>query len=205
MSQSEKIKFLSENEIHRLREYAENRAIVDLNKGRRTGVVEWMTLDLACLGLRASEIRNLLVGDVHINNRSYLTVRTLKRRMAVEDKIPLEGSIRDHLKAYLKWKRDSGESMAADAPLLVSNKGKCFSLRGVEYLMKRLLFGAGLDEHFSIHSLRHSTAVHLLRKSGNLRLVQKVLRHASSQTTEKYADVLEEDIRESLDGLFTAP
>jgi len=40
---SEKIKFLSEDEVKRLRDHAEQRVIVDLAKGRRTGVVEWIS------------------------------------------------------------------------------------------------------------------------------------------------------------------
>jgi site-specific recombinase XerD len=202
MNRSERIKYLNEEEIRRLRQSAEDRAIVDLRKGRRTGIVEWMVLDLACLGLRASEIRNLQVGDVHIANRSFLAVRTLKRRLAVVDQLPLEGGLRDHLKEYLLWKQSAGESMNPESPLLVSNKGTGFSLRGIEHLAKRMMAAAGLDPRFSLHSLRHTTAVHLLRKTNNLRLVQKVLRHSSSSVTEQYADVMEDDLRQSLDGLY---
>lgn len=203
MTPSEKIKFLSEDEVKRLRGYTEQRAILDLAKGRRSGVIEWMILDIACLGLRASEIGSLRVGDVQLNGKATLAVRTLKRRESVVDQLPLEGSVKIHLKEFLRWKVQTGESMEADAPLLVSNKGGQFTLRGIEYLMKRLMAGSGLDPRYSIHSLRHTTAVFLLRKTKNMRLVQKVLRHASITTTEGYADVLEDDIRQSLNGLFS--
>lgn len=203
MTPSEKIKFLSEDEVWRLREHTERRSIVDLAKGRRTGVVEWMIVDLACLGLRASEIRALRMGDVQLQGKASLSVQTLKRRHAVVDHLPLEGGIKSHLRDYLRWKGQAGESVEAAAPLLISNKAVSFSLRGIEHLMKRLMQGAGLDSRYSIHSLRHTTAVHLLRRTKNLRLVQKVLRHASITTTEKYADVMEDEIRQSLDGLFT--
>ena len=202
MAASEKIKFLSEDEVRRLRLYAEQRSIVDLAKGRRTGVVEWMIIDLASLGLRASEIRNLRVGDVQLQGKAFLAVQTLKRRCKVVDQLPLEGSIKTHLKEYLRWKGLAGESVGVQEPLTISNKGAAFTLRGIEHLVKRMMAGAGLDPSYSAHSLRHTTAVHLLRKTKNLRLVQKVLRHASSHTTEKYADVMEDDIRESLTELF---
>lgn len=203
MTPSEKIKFLSEDEIKRLREYAEQRAILDLAKGRRSGEVEWMVLDIACLGLRASEIRSLRVGNVQLNGKATLAVNTLKRRSAVVDYLPLEGKVKTHIRDYLRWKERAEEPMEADAPFILSNKGSQFTLRGIEYLVKRLMAGVGLDSRYSIHSLRHTTAVHLLRRTKNLRLVQKVLRHASITTTEQYADVLESDIRESLDGLFS--
>ena len=202
MNGSEKIKFLTEDEVKRLREFTEQHAIVDLAKGRRTGVVGWMALDIAFLGLRASEIRQLLVGEVRLRGKATLTVRTLKRRTPVEDQLPLEGSLKKHLSDFLAWKRNAGESMETDAPLLVSNKRRAFSLRGIEHLMKRLILGAGLDERFSCHSLRHTTAVHLLRKTKNLRLTQKVLRHASIATTTIYADVMQDEIRDGLAGLY---
>jgi integrase/recombinase XerD len=203
MTQSERIKYLTEPEILKLRQIAESRAIVDLAHGRRTGVIEWLVIDIASsLGLRATELRSLRVGDVHLTNRSYLDVLTLKRRQRVLDQLPVEGQLRGHLKAYLQWKASAGESLDASSSLLISNKGHGFSLRGIEYLAKRLMASTGLDPRFSIHSLRHTTAVHLLRKTKNLRLVQKVLRHASIATTEQYGQVLESDMREGLAGLF---
>ena len=202
MAPSEKIKFLSEEEVRRLRQYAEHRSIVDLAKGRRTGVIEWIIIDLASLGLRASEIRNLRVGDVQLQGKAFLAVQTLKRRSKVVDQLPLEGSIKTHLKIYLRWKGLAGESVGFDAPLMISNKGAAFTLRGIEHLVKRMMAGAGLDSSYSAHTMRHTTAVHLLRRTKNLRLVQKVLRHASSTTTERYADVMEDDIRRSMKCLF---
>ncbi len=58
---------------------------------------------------------------------------------------------------------------------------------------------SGLPEEYSIHCARHTLAVHLLKKTGNLRQVQKQLGHTSLVTTANmYADVSDEDIRPSL-------
>jgi site-specific recombinase XerD len=54
----------------------------------------------------------------------------------------------------------------------------------------------------SAHSLRHSYAVELYRQQKDIRAVQKQLRHASIQTTQKYADVLAEDIQQQIHGLW---
>ena len=52
----------------------------------------------------------------------------------------------------------------------------------------------GIPKRFSIHSCRHTYASLLYRASDfNLRLVQKQLGHRSIQTTQIYADVLNED------------
>ena len=46
-------------------------------------------------------------------------------------------------------------------------------------------------------------AVYLLRKTGNLRMVQKQLGHRNPTTTANmYADVTFEDMRKGVDGLY---
>ena len=50
-----------------------------------------------------------------------------------------------------------------------------------------------------------TVAVHLLKKTGNLRQVQKQLGHASPATTANmYADVTFDDMREGIAGLYRA-
>ncbi|HZY12824.1 MAG TPA: tyrosine-type recombinase/integrase, partial [Beijerinckiaceae bacterium] len=51
--------------------------------------------------------------------------------------------------------------------------------------------------------LRHPTATRLLRQEGNLRIVQKLLRHSEIATTARYAHVLDEDLRVALDRMTT--
>jgi integrase len=51
-----------------------------------------------------------------------------------------------------------------------------------------------------IHDLRHTTGMRTLRATGNLKLVQKLLRHVDIKTTsEFYTDALVEDIRSGLE------
>ena len=48
-------------------------------------------------------------------------------------------------------------------------------------------------------------AVHLMRKTGNLRMVQKQLGHCNPTTTANmYADVTFEDMRDGVDGLYNS-
>ena len=51
------------------------------------------------------------------------------------------------------------------------------------------------------HDLRHDFATKLLRHSGNLRLVQKALGHASIKTTERYAHVLDSEVAEAMEAV----
>ena len=50
------------------------------------------------------------------------------------------------------------------------------------------------------HTLRHTTATEMLKRGINLRVVQKVLRHANISTTQKYIHLTVEDLRKEVEG-----
>lgn len=57
---------------------------------------------------------------------------------------------------------------------------------------------AGITD-YRWHDNRHTAATEALRASGgNLKLVQRMLRHASIQTTARYAHVMDDDLREAM-------
>jgi integrase len=64
------------------------------------------------------------------------------------------------------------------------------------YLRKR----AGVAD-FRFHDLRHDFATKLLRETGNLKLVQKALNHASIKTTTRYAHVLDEEVADGMEAV----
>jgi integrase len=60
---------------------------------------------------------------------------------------------------------------------------------------------AGLP-YTNFHTLRHTAATWILKKTGNLKLTQQILGHSSIQTTLKYAHVLDEEKRQALEDVF---
>ncbi len=77
--------------------------------------------------------------------------------------------------------------------------------QGLQPIWKRAVKLAGLPAGLSIHSARHTLAVRLLRKTKNLRQVQKQLGHSSPATTANmYADVSFEDMQAGVSGLYTS-
>lgn len=54
-------------------------------------------------------------------------------------------------------------------------------------------------EDFRFHDIRHTTATRLLRETGNLKLVQRLLGHESITTTMKYAHATTDDLRAGMD------
>ena len=90
-------------------------------------------------------------------------------------------------------------------PLFVSNsrqnKGERLTTRTISHLCKEGLQAIGLDgKEFTAHSLRHTTAVAILKHGGAITDVQSVLRHSSPVTSQIYTESVKEEMR-----LETAP
>ena len=190
-------KFLSAKEVRRLLRLCEERALVDLVKGRKTWVTRYMLIHLALnSGLRVSEIAALKINDLFLNSRSdtYLIVRRGKGRGSVGRKrdVYLDKEIVKHLKQYLGVKRTWGEPVDDVSPFFSGRAGKHFSITALEISFKKAIKAAELPCHYSIHSSRHTYATMLLAKTSNLRFVQKQLGHANLNMTALYANVLPE-------------
>ena len=69
---------------------------------------------------------------------------------------------------------------------------------GTKTAWRRALPASGVTD-FRFHDNRHTAATRLLRSSGNLKLVQKLLRHTEIATTTKYAHVDDDDLREAME------
>ncbi len=211
MAVVDRTKYMSVEEVKQLRTVAEARAIVDLRAGRVGGVVGWMVTDMALsTGLRVSEIAAVNVEDVD-GKRGCMTVTRLKRRKPVRETLAIGKELADHVKDYLTWRgcrvadMDRQYRMALSAtqgPLFVGCRGP-LTAQGLQRIWKRAIGRARLPKELSIHSARHTIAVHLLRKTGNLRQVQKQLGHSSPATTANmYADVTFEDMQRGVTSLY---
>jgi len=77
------------------------------------------------------------------------------------------------------------------------------TVRGLQQLFKAALKRAGLPATLSIHSARHTMAVHMLKRTGDLRAVQKALGRSSPAVTANfYADISFEDMQDAMTGLY---
>ena len=73
-----------------------------------------------------------------------------------------------------------------------------FCGRQIQLNFARWLAQAGITRPFSIHSLRHTFATRLYRKTGDLYLVQRALGHRQITTTEIYAKVDDDAVRRAV-------
>jgi len=77
-----------------------------------------------------------------------------------------------------------------------NSKGGRLTTRSISFIAKEGLKGIGLDEKaYTAHSLRHTTAVNILRAGGSLETAQLTLRHTNPATTQIYTATLNEERR----------
>jgi integrase/recombinase XerD len=195
-------KYFTDLQIKLLRRTARDAAQLALQKNQVTAVRDWMLIDLlTSTGMREAEAADMRCGDIRAGyGQSACCVRHGKGDKSREIQIP--SSLRAHLKTFLVWKKSQGEATGPDDHLFTGQRGP-WTPWAVGQIVKQRLRRLGLYEPGkSAHSLRHSYATELYKQKRDLRAVQKQLGHASVQTTQRYADVLVEDIQEQIKGLW---
>jgi integrase/recombinase XerD len=75
------------------------------------------------------------------------------------------------------------------------NTGEPYSEASLRKVLKEALINANLNKAGTLHWLRHSYATHLLEAGTNLRIIQELLGHNSSRTTEIYTHVSQQSIQ----------
>jgi len=147
-------------------------------------------------GIRIGELCALTISDVDFNKK-LIRIKTEKKRtgMAIEY-LPLEEFVLDLFKKYFK---EIKVDKSWESDLLIFN----ISDVRVRQIMHKLAKKAGVDKNKAHpHALRHGRATEILRSGGRLRYIQKLLRHKSITTTERYTKIVPEDLRDNIPPAF---
>lgn len=147
-------------------------------------------------GLRTIEVVRADVGDITFKgNRRILRVWG-KGKNEKDDFVVLTEKAYEPIAEYLKTRKGA----KAGEPLFTSdsrrNSGERLTTRTISGLCKSGLKAIGLDgREFTAHSLRHTTAVMILKNGGDISEAQAVLRHTSPATTQIYTESIKEELR----------
>jgi integrase/recombinase XerD len=147
-------------------------------------------------GLRTVEAIRANVGDIVFKGSQRVLLVHGKGRDEKDNFVLLTDKAYQPLKAYL----DTREKTTLGEPLFTStsnnSKGERLTTRSISFIAKEGLKAIGLDERsFTAHSLRHTTAVNILRSGGSLEMAQFTLRHSNPATTQIYTASLNEERR----------
>jgi integrase/recombinase XerD len=137
-------------------------------------------------GARVSELTALQVRDVLLESQSALQLHGKGRKQRV---IPLWASTAAELRTWL------GQTQQAPAsPVFPNRKGTAMSRSGVRDRLDRAVASAQRScptlrgQRISPHTIRHSTAVHLLESGVDLAVIALWLGHSSPAVTHQYLE-----------------
>ena len=131
-------------------------------------------------GLRAGEVVSLQVRDIMID-RQQIFIRGSKGK---KDRVVMMP------KSILPILQEHMQQNSPDHWLFPGqNRKRPYSRSSLRNIFKSAVAKAGLDSRHKLHNLRHSFATHLMESGTQQRLIQKLLGHSSSKTTEIYTHI----------------
>lgn len=147
------------------------------------------------VGARIGEAVALDVDDLDLRRRGGV-VRLLGKG-SKERVVPVGRYAVEAVDAYLVRGRPALVRDGRGGPgLFLGTRGQRLSRQSAWLVLQRTAERAGLREHVSPHTLRHSFATHLLDGGADVRVVQELLGHASVTTTQVYTMVSVQRLRE---------
>jgi len=145
-------------------------------------------------GIRKSELLNLNWTDINLSKSSVI----IRRGKGGKDRlIPLHKEVTILLDKYL----DERLPLKTEA-LIIGEQGKRMCKGSFRELLKMYLTLSGLKRKgYSAHSFRHTFATHLIEAGVDLFKVQKLLGHASLDTTKIYINFNSSQMAKAVDRL----
>jgi len=155
---------------------------IDLSKTeghRNLAIIE----TLYSTGLRVSELINLQISDIDINNKFLkITGKGNKTRI-----VPISDLMLKYISFYIENMRNFLTiSKQYQNYLFLNRRARPLTRVMIFTIVKQIAEIAGITKSISPHTFRHSFATHLVEGGADLRVVQEMLGHSSILTTEIY-------------------
>ncbi|HZT34960.1 MAG TPA: tyrosine-type recombinase/integrase, partial [Nitrososphaera sp.] len=158
------------------------------NRGLRQGQRDYtLLLFLYNSGARVSEAASLRIADLILRPKGLSEVRLSGKGGKVR-RCPLWSSTSQELLVLTQQR-------SPDHPVFVNRFGQAITRHGIHRLLRVFAKKAGircpslLRKRVSPHTIRHTTATHLLRAGVDINTIRAWLGHVSIDTTNIYAEV----------------
>jgi integrase/recombinase XerD len=192
---------LSRLEISLLLSVLQKRELTGSQEEKEFRVAVWL---MVSTGLRVGELCKLRVQDISPDGTS---LRVHGKGSRDRTAYISSAEFRSELCQLVVCRRNCA---GGDAPLLMNRLGSKLRPQSIRTKLRRAASKAGLSRHVTPHMLRHSAATLLIERGVDIRMVQRLLGHASIATTEIYTHVSDEALRLTLEranvlGGFVSP
>jgi integrase/recombinase XerD len=159
-------------------------------------------------GIRVSELIGLKVSDLDFDNRA-LTIKIQKTRKrdgkAIERRrvVPIDQATLDMIKEYLEWRKQFPYRGDLLFPITRQRVNQVFWKLGRRAGIKEIGDPA-VSKHRKLHPhvLRHSFAIHAVKRGMRVERLQKILGHQSPTTTSVYLQWSSADLHEDYDKIW---
>ena len=168
----------------------------DTDNPYRTRDFAMITLFLNC-GMRLSELAGIKMTDIDPTMSSLRVIGKGSKERIIYLNSSCKEAIITYLPDRLTLRKEGGE----DNHLFLSRLGKGISVKTVQYVVKKYLAAAGLEnKHYSTHKLRH-TAATLMYQTGDvdIRVLKDILGHEQLNTTQIYTHVSNKSMEEAME------
>lgn len=145
--------------------------------------------------IRLSELCSLSLCDINTYRRE-LRVRGKGNRDRIQ---PLTETVYEWIKIYTETVRPSVLNGRTETRLFVGSlKGRPLNPQIVEAFVRRYARQARIKKKVTPHTIRATTATHMLKKGASLTVVQAILGHSLISTTERYTRVAAGDLTRAI-------
>lgn len=146
---------------------------------------------LYATGIRVTELLTLTVSNVDLQKNYILCHVGHKERQ-----IPFGNKAKNALFRYLECGRNALLQSDQTNVLFLNCSGQPMSRQGFWKLIKGYARKAGIQAEITPHTFRHSFAAHLVENGADLKSVQEMLGHSDISTTQVYAALSQNHLRE---------
>lgn len=160
---------------------------VDLKGYRDKAMLEL----LYATGIRVSELINLDMDDINLEMGFIKCNKGNKERV-----IPLGTIAMQAIEEYINKARKMMIHNPNETALFVNCNGRRLTRQGFWKIIKLYKNQAKISKEITPHTLRHSFAAHLLENGADLKSIQEMLGHSDISSTQIYAQLTKNRIKE---------
>ena len=135
-------------------------------------------------GIRRAELCHLRIDDIQVDRRAIF----IEQGKGKKDRyVPIGTRALLWIARYVESVRDTLVIDETERTLFVSNTGRPLNPDTLTEYGRRYIQSAGIDKPGACHIYRHSMATQMHENGADLTLIQQILGHAKSDTTQIYA------------------